>query len=63
MYIQLTLEQHRFELQVSINTWILFLIVNTTVLQVPWLVESVDEESQIQRNLGYGGTAYADGQL
>ena len=44
--IQLTLEQHGFELCRCIYTWIFFFSPNTTVLQHPQLVESEDVESR-----------------
>ena len=46
VYIQLTLEQHRFELRGSIYTWIFF---NKYVLHSQRLVESIDAELWIQR--------------
>ena len=46
--IQLTLEQHRFELHQS--TYVdFFPVVNTTVLHDPWLVESLGAELSIRR--------------
>ena len=43
MKLQLTLEQHRFELHEFTYTWIFFSIVNTTVLHDPSaVVESAD---------------------
>ena len=42
--IQLTLEQHGFELCRSTYRRIFFPTVNTVVLHDPWLVESMDAE-------------------
>ena len=44
--MQLTFEQHKFELHRPTYTWIFFSI-NTTVLHDRWLVESLDAELQI----------------
>ena len=35
--------------------------VNSTVLHNPWLVESMDVVSWIQKNHGYWGTTYMEG--
>ena len=44
-HIQLTLEQHRFELQVHLYQD-LFSMVNTAVLQIPGLFKSRDAEKE-----------------
>ena len=48
--IQLTLEQHKFELHRSTYRWISS-VVNTTVPHNLQLVETLDEKMQIQSNL------------
>lgn len=44
VYIYLDLEQHRFELHRGTLKSGYFLVVNTTLLHDPWLVESMNEE-------------------
>lgn len=46
--MQLTFEQHKFQLHRPTYTWFFFSI-NTTLLHDRWLVESLDAELQIQR--------------
>lgn len=54
--VQLTCEQHGFELHGS--TYMkYFSIVNIIAVQGPLLVESTDVESRIWRNLGIGGAS------
>lgn len=50
--VQLTLEQHNFELLGSTYMQI-FSMVNITLLHDPWLVEFLDVEPQIWRDLVY----------